>query len=88
MHQILKYPLSSDPHQVLMIPKGAEILCCQVQDGVICLWAKSCMANSYAYRKISIYGTGWSMSDDFEKKYIGTVQLNGYVWHVFDGGES
>jgi len=70
------------------IPKGAEILCVQLQYGKPCIWAKVDPDAEPETRMFQIHPTGQDMgSGTF--KYVGTYQIAGefsecYVWHVFE----
>lgn len=84
---IYKYQIRHEDEQVVMLPKGAEILSVQIQSGVLVLWAIVFTKNETEPRVIEIYGTGSSFPTigQFERKYISTVQDNlGLVWHVFE----
>ena len=83
--QIWKYTIS--PKESLAMPKGAEVLTVQTQNGDICLWALVDPQNKLEERYFEVYGTGHDIYCDMgiERKYIGTVQLNnGLVFHVFE----
>jgi len=68
------------------MPRDAEILCVNEQDGRIALWAEVVPERHTQVRKIMIRGTGHSIDPNIEKKYIGTVFLEGkaLVFHVFE----
>jgi len=82
---IWKYPLKVTDENRLELPKGAEILCVQVQNTDPWLWA---LVNSLETEKevhlIETFGTGHKISGA-PRKYIGTYQLHngGLVFHVF-----
>lgn len=82
--RIYKYFLSLGRRQTLYMPPGAVILTVQLQDQIPTLWAivNPDEASSEA-RTFCIYGTGADLPEKAER-YIGTVQLNGFVWHVFE----
>lgn len=83
---IWKYPLRLVGEQAIQMPKGAEILCAQVQgEGAICVWALVDPKVEKEERMIVIYGTGHPVTD-LHCKYIGTVQMDGgsLIWHVFE----
>lgn len=88
--RIFKYPLMVVDQQTIMMPRGADILCVQMQGEVPTLWAvvdpdwNGHPAPEEA-RTINIYGTGNPMRDPMGL-YIGTVQQfsGALVWHVFD----
>lgn len=82
MKRIYKYKLEITDVQTILMPRGASILTVQLQEGEPHVWA---LVNpEYAKEEIVIhtYGTG-SPIETPGKLYIGTYQLNGFVWHVF-----
>lgn len=86
MQTIYKYPLEIRDVQIIEMPPRAKLLSVQCQNKTLCLWAL--VDNSHVTkspRTIEIRGTGHSC-EGLEGKYIGTVQIGNYVWHVFDGG--
>lgn len=87
MKTIWKFNLSkSNKHQLLM-PQGANILCTNIQNGDICLWAEvDAELDASEWRYFYIFGTGWELPeylDDY--KYIGTVFESAFVWHIYEG---
>jgi hypothetical protein len=82
---IYKYPLSFARLQSVSMPKGANILCVQLQRGTACLWAvvDPCVAEN-RQRTLVMIPTG----EEFEVAgiYIGTIQMDQetVVLHVFD----
>jgi hypothetical protein len=85
MRKIFKYPLAIDDYQEVLMPLKAEFLCVQIKDGGLMLWALvDAETKGAGYRKILIHGTGNPIDDADEMKYIGTVQQNTLVWHVFE----
>lgn len=68
-----------------MMPEGAKILTCQVQNNGICLWAEVDSEAPNQRREIEIIGTGHPTTEA-NRSYIGTVQMvNGcLVLHVFE----
>lgn len=85
MQVIYKYPLEVTGSQSISMPKGAKVLCVQVQRDVPCLWAIVDLANEVNLRRFRIWGTGHPV-DESDLRYIGTFQLNegGFVGHVFE----
>jgi hypothetical protein len=78
---IFKYKLEIKDHQTLEMPANAELLCVQVQNNDIYLWALVNMNMPPRDIIIAVYGTGNPINGEFGN-YIGTCQLNGFVWHV------
>jgi hypothetical protein len=78
---IWKYNLEIKDKQVFDAPANAEILSAQVQNGQICLWFLVDPNMPPRDMTIAIHGTGNPISGEFGN-YIGTCQLNGFVWHI------
>lgn len=83
---IWKFPLKTRSSQTIKMPHGAHALSVGVQtiDGeeTICLWA---IIDSNAPEEdvtFVIHGTGHEVSDRIIE-HVGTVQIRGFVWHVF-----
>lgn len=82
MKVIFKYKLILDGSQVMDMPPG-EILTVQLQDGVPFIWALVDEKAARVKREIEIFGTGYDVPP-VTRKYIGTFQESGFVWHVFE----
>ena len=80
--QIWKFPIGSTEPMVSM-PRGAEILTVQVQNGVPTIWALVDTDAPKAKRLIHIFGTGWDIPKKIHR-YIGTWQHDALVWHLFE----
>ncbi len=67
------------------MPKGAIILCVQVQGTDPVLWAEiDTEEYKTEYRRISLYETGQYIPDGI-RKYIGTYQIGSdYVGHIYE----
>lgn len=80
---IHKYKLQIVDTQRIAMHANARILTVQAQDGDLYLWAEVDTSKHVEGRGIVIRGTGrpftaWAVS------YLGTVQLGGFVWHVYE----
>ena len=85
MSVIYKYQLEITDRQEKAMPAGAKILGVQNQRGVLTLWA---WVNPKAKTEIvpfHVFGTGQPIDRDGIEEYVGTVQIDDYVWHVFKG---
>jgi hypothetical protein len=73
--------------QIIPMPEDAKILSVQVQDGIPQLWALVNPDNRLMSQEILTIGTGHHIEihPNF-LKHIDTYQLNGLVFHIFDGG--
>lgn len=94
---VYKYDVPHAANFVVSLPTGAEILDIQVQDDNIRMWALIDVdVDTYENRTFKLAGTGTPMK--FDKgtksrlgkgyKHIGTVQQDGYVWHIFEVWEA
>ena len=85
MKTIFKYTLHMFSEQTIDMPKGAQLLTAQMQNGVPCVWALVDTNADDAKRTIFIHGTGHEIIHDHP--WVATFQDRAFVWHVFDGGE-
>lgn len=86
---IYKYELELSDSQTIYMPKGAEILTVQVQDGRPVIWVLVAPSKGRAKeeRMIETFGTGNPIeSENIERRYIGTYQMMGgsLIFHVFE----
>jgi len=85
--KVYKYPLDVVDRQEVNMPKGATILCCQVQIVRPCLWATVDPDAPLEPRTIFVVGTSHDIPFDLATvRYIGTFQnLDGaLIFHVFE----
>jgi len=84
MMTIYKYMLGPSTTTIEM-PKGAKILCVQVQYGSPCIWAQVESNAPMQERKFGIYGTGHQLPNE-KMTYIGTFQIEDrqLVSHLFE----
>lgn len=83
MKTIYKYTLSITDVQTVSLPSGANILHIGAQRGELCLWAWVDPTASPIERTLIIVGTG-NPVPALELRYIWTVALGPYVWHIFE----
>lgn len=83
---IWKYPIPLGTSSLRM-PRGARLLCVQMQENMGYLWALVDQSSPLVDRHIAIVGTGWTL-ESLPGEYVGTLQADGYVWHIFDRGKS
>lgn len=81
MKTIWKYELWPGKEE-LQIPKGGEVLCVKMQNGVPCLWVLVESEREVEEIRVSIYGTGFEVKEN-PGKYAGTFITEGFVFHVF-----
>lgn len=83
---IYKYKLVSKPGlQTVIMPAGALVLSCQIQDGSIQAWAQVSKSMKYTW-EIEFYlaFTGEVLPDNsWMYEFLTTVQFNNLVYHVF-----
>ena len=86
MLTVYKYPIQPGESNILM-PSGAEILSCHVQNGEPFVWAiVDTGATIDESRKFTVHGTGHELPDDIGKfNYLGTFLLEDgrLVFHVW-----
>ena len=83
---ILKYPLTDKSFQHVKMPWGAQLLTAQYQEstGQIVLWARVKPLNPDTLHVIWLVATGSEIPNDFDARYLNTIQTpSGLVWHVF-----
>lgn len=83
---IWKYPLEiTTDIQLIEIPKGAQILTVQVQNGLPCIWALVNPDATKAQVEIYTFDTGQPNVDTNGLSYVGTYLLieDMYVGHVW-----
>lgn len=75
-------------HIKIVFPYESEILSCQFQDYELCIWYKFRKEEICIIRReFIIYGTGWEIDIDedyYKLNHISTLQIDGYVWHIFE----
>ena len=82
-HTIHKYPLPLMASFEIGSRPGAEPLTVQMQDGRPCLWMRVPVVVRGDYQVHRFYWVGTGQECPFPSTYVGTVQLDGYVWHLF-----
>lgn len=82
--RILKFDLEVTEMQKLTLPKYGKFLCVQVQDGKPKLWVEEFIPGTEEV-EIYTFGTGQDVDPptSIGVVYIGTYQLNSFVWHVY-----
>jgi len=82
---IWKFPLAVADYQLVAMPRGAEVLAVQTQNGTACIWAKVDTEKSSIGRGVWIRVTGPAIGDAERGVHAGTFQLVGgqLVCHVF-----
>lgn len=85
MTKIHKYELEITDHQTLSMPLGATILSVDQQAGTLYLWAEVDPTNPKSDRHFDVIGTGNPISTKAAcRRFVGTVVIGAFVWHVFE----
>lgn len=83
MKTILKYEIKVVGEQEIKLPLGWEFLCLQLQNRTIQLCALVETSQPDTELSIKIVGTGHAFKDAADWLYLGTVQIDDFVLHVF-----
>lgn len=85
MKRIYKYELNEQGVQTLKMPKGAEVISAIEQNNKVIVYAIVDITKENEEREFSVIGTGWNIPDELleSNKFIGTVKVGIFVWHVF-----
>lgn len=86
MITIYKYSVPIKDEFELELPQGAKILAFQTQNDDPMIWALVDSEKETGKRKFTIRGTGNPIESDMvdDDVYIGTIQKDGFVWHLFE----
>lgn len=84
---VYKYPLMITDRQSIAMPTGAEILSVGIDpQGNLCLWVLvdptlgPLQMNPFI---VHVIGTGNRIPDAHMLKFVGSVTMSPFVWHVF-----
>lgn len=80
---IFKYPLNIEATQILYIPGRFKVLSFQLQGYIPTLWVLADKEYSSVAVQFEMYGTGQEVNYTDETNYCGTIQQDGFVWHLF-----
>lgn len=83
MHTIFKQALEVNDFQVVQLPQDFKILHLGVQQGVPTIWYECTTEMPLVDLDIYCFGTGYRMNYRPPMDYIGTVQIDGFVWHYY-----
>lgn len=83
---VWKFPLQLVETQEIEVPEGALALHLALQGRTPTLWAGCDPSQPREKRRVILAGTGLTNPRLATAGYLGTVQLDGYVWHYFDDG--
>jgi hypothetical protein len=83
MKTIWKYQISITDEQTLSLPQHRKFLSLQLQNGIPCLWFLVDPDTDKESVIFDFFGTGQPINR-FIGKFIGTVQLDNLVFHLFE----
>lgn len=84
MRRIYKYQTPVVDVWQLELPRGAEILSAGTQGQLITIWAVVDPDAPLHSRPIHIYGTGELIKERETLRYINSVFMGQFVWHLFE----
>ena len=84
MKTIHKYSISITDSVSVRMPVGAQILSFQKQHGELFLWALVDLNYPEETRQFRIIGTGHTIENAADLTYLSTVQIDSFVWHIFE----
>lgn len=84
--QIWKFSLGLQRMQTVAMPAGAQLLSVANQQVTLVIWAMVDPNKADEPRSIEVIGTGQEIPTDMgvDRKFLGTVIMEPYVWHVFE----
>ena len=88
-HRLLKYPLSHKQHQIVQMPRGAQIISANIRprQGMFC-WAICDTCAPMVDHAVAVLATGEACGIDIRTAhFVDTVYEGPYVWHVFSLGD-
>ena len=80
---IYKYNIPMESEFEIELPTHRKILSFQVQNNLPQLWALVDPDTPKERVAFHLFGTG-ILIQEWIGNYIGTIQLHGYVWHLFE----
>lgn len=73
-----------------VLPKDATLLKARVNNTTTDIWVLTSPVDKYSVlvkRRLAIVGTGWEFHFTENSKYVETLLVDGFVWHLLDHGE-
>jgi len=85
MKTIHKYEIDITDTPVVSMPKFAKVRHFGVQNGKAFIWCEVDTDSPVVDHEFKLFGTGHPIINKYnsEMKYLGTIQLNGFVWHLY-----
>lgn len=81
--KIIKYELYVTDYQDVLIPQDAKILKIGEQNNNICVWALVNPENIVENVEFKIVGTGHETDNLENYRYLDSLIMGIFVWHVF-----
>ena len=82
MRTIYKYHIQLADKTILDLPRSARPLAAQAQDGQLTMWVELDNREPTTSRTFLLIGTGHIVPDNVV--YIGTLQQDFFVWHIYE----
>lgn len=83
MLTIHKFALVVTAEQNILLPDDAQPLTLQIQNGNPTVWILLNPDAPKRSRRVRMEGTGFDSTAVGNLCYLGTVQIEGFVWHYF-----
>jgi len=83
MRTIFKQRLDVCDQQTIELPQDFRILHLGIQRGESCIWYECDTDKPLRRLDIYCFGTGYRMDDLPPMEHIGTVLIDGFVWHYY-----
>lgn len=88
MKTVLKYPIPSSALSAsgahIEMENDAKVLAFQAQNGVPTLWVSATGGTVKSRRKFRLMQTGQADAVIEAGEYLGTIQVQGLVWHGYE----
>lgn len=84
MITIYKYQFQIADRIEIEMPIHSDVLSIQLQSGIPTMWVKVDTSLQMVKRIFVVFGTGHEINSMFDYRHIGTIQHQGYVWHIFE----
>lgn len=81
---ITKYEIPIEDEFTLQICSSSKFLSVQIQKGKPVIWLQENTAYPKMEKKFRIYGTGFELRDAVREIYLGTIQIDNLVWHLYE----
>lgn len=83
--KIFKYEIPLKYCFSILMPVHSKVVSFEVQNNIPMIWALVNEFSTEVMRHFSIIATGEKINFDVEfNPYIGSIQLDGFVWHLFE----